>query len=226
MAYMAITDGRFANPVDWAIGVLVMLPGIIIGLSLHEFAHAYSAYKLGDYTPKVQGRVTLNPIAHMDPIGLLCIVFIGFGWGRPVMVNPSNFGMRKRDEIIVSLAGVATNFALAIFLTIVYTFLIRFGVIWLFTAPAGIMMMRILIFAIRINLVLMVFNLIPVPPLDGFNVLAEVLRIKYTETYYKLYQNGMWILMALILFGVVRMIINLVVNPLSSLLWNIAYFIM
>jgi len=220
---MSISGGRFSSPGDWFMGVLLTLPGIIIGLAFHEFAHAYSAYKLGDDTPRLQGRVTLNPIKHMDPIGLLCIIFIGFGWGKPVMVNPMNFRSRKRDEIIVSLAGVTTNFILAIVFTVIYAISLKTAGMLIMTTTMGYTILMIIIYAIRINLVLMVFNLIPVPPLDGFNVLAEVLRIKYTDTYYKLYQNGMWILMILIIFGVVRTIINYTVNPIYSFLISIAH---
>ena len=223
MLYMSISGGRFSSPGDWFMGVLLTLPGIIIGLAFHEFAHAYSAYKLGDDTPRLQGRVTLNPIKHMDPIGLLCIIFIGFGWGKPVMVNPMNFRSRKRDEIIVSLAGVTTNFILAIVFTVIYAISLKTAGMLIMTTTMGYTILMIIIYAIRINLVLMVFNLIPVPPLDGFNVLAEVLRIKYTDTYYKLYQNGMWILMILIIFGVVRTIINYTVNPIYSFLISIAH---
>jgi len=219
---MAISGGRFSSPGDWFMSVLLTLPGIIVGLAFHEFAHAYSAYRLGDYTPKVQGRVTLNPVRHMDPIGLLCIIFIGFGWGKPVMVNPMNFRSRRRDEIIVSLAGVATNFTLAIVFTIVYAIFVKSAGMFIMTTTMGYTILMIIIYAIRINLVLMIFNLIPVPPLDGFNVLAEILHIKHTEIYWKMYQNGMWILMILIIFGVVRTIINYTVNPLYGVLMSIA----
>lgn len=218
---MAISSGRFSSPVDWFMGVLLTLPGIVLGLALHEFAHAYSAYKLGDDTPRLQGRVTINPIAHMDPIGLICIIFIGFGWGKPVMINPMNFRYRRRDEIIVSLAGVATNFVLAIVLTIVYAIFIRTTGMFVMTTMGHTIQLMIL-YAIRINLVLMVFNLLPIPPLDGFSVLSELLRIKYTDIWYKLYQNGMWILMALVLFGVVRTIINVTVNPMFNGLMRLA----
>ena len=158
----------------------------------------------------------------MDPIGLLCIIFIGFGWGKPVMVNPMNFRSRRRDEIIVSLAGVATNFTLAIVFTIVYAIFVKSAGMFIMTTTMGYTILMIIIYAIRINLVLMIFNLIPVPPLDGFNVLAEILHIKHTEIYWKMYQNGMWILMILIIFGVVRTIINYTVNPLYGVLMSIA----
>ena len=233
MAYMAISDGRFANPVTWLTSTLILLPGIIIGIAFHEFAHAYSAYKLGDYTPKIQGRVTLNPIKHLDPIGTLLIIFIGFGWGRPVMVNPENFKKRRRDDIIVSLAGVTTNLILAIVFTIVLVIFSNMVIeIWidsagrLMIAPgataAQMAMANIILSAIRINLVLMVFNLLPIPPLDGFNVISSALRLQHTKIYYMMYQYGMFIVMALIIFDVIRTIMSFTVIPMYDMLLNFA----
>ena len=222
MAYMSISDGRFENPMVWFQNTLILLPGIIIAIALHEFAHAYSAYKLGDYTPKVQGRVTLNPIKHLDPIGTLLIIFIGFGWGRPVMVNPENFKKQRRDDIIVSLAGVATNLVLAILITIIYAFVLRWIVSnWIIAAWATTLL-RVLATAVNINLILMVFNLLPIPPLDGFNAVTSLLGIKYTEAYFKIYQYGMFIVMALIVFGVVRTVIGATVNPMFATLMGFA----
>ena len=98
-----------ADPKQWLMEKLLLLPGIIIGLSLHEFGHAVVAYKLGDNTPKLQGRVTINPMAHIDWMGLAALFFCGFGWGQPVQINPYNFKHRRRDELFVSLAGVVMN---------------------------------------------------------------------------------------------------------------------
>jgi Zn-dependent protease len=220
---MALTGGRFNNPTVWLTNTLQVLPGIILGLTCHEFAHAFAAHKLGDYTPKIQGRVSLNPIRHIDPIGLICIIFVGFGWGKPVMVNPANLNKLRRDEIIVSLAGVVTNFILAILLTIVLSIFWRMIVANIITAGAAVSTtLSVLLSAIRINLVLMVFNLLPVPPLDGFNFLSSLLGIKHTEIYYKMYQYGMWILMALILFGIVGTIIGFTVVPMFNTLMSFA----
>ena len=113
MTVTAITGGRFSSPLEWIMHTLMILPGIIIGLSFHEFAHAFVAYKLGDSTPKLQGRVTLSPLAHIDPIGMIALVFIGFGWGIPVQINRRNFKKPRRDEFLVAIAGVTTNLILA-----------------------------------------------------------------------------------------------------------------
>jgi len=218
LAYMSITSGRFSSPVDWLVGVLLTLPAIIIAISFHEFAHAVTAYKLGDHTPKFQNRVTLNPVAHLDPFGLLCIIFIGFGWGKPVMVNPLNFRYRKRDEIIVSLAGVTMNLFLAVIFCAVFAFYLKSIGYYPFSGAAWAIAKTLENIA-WINLVLMIFNLLPVPPLDGFNVVTELLNVKYTEMYYKIYNNGMWILMLLIIFNVVGVILRHTVSPIFNFLF-------
>ena len=214
---MSISGGRFASPAAWFMDTLLVFPGILIALSFHEFAHAVTAYKLGDNTPKFQGRVTINPLAHMDPFGLLCLIFIGFGWGKPVVINPRNFKSRKRDDILVSLAGVFMNLLLAVIFSAVYAVFVKTSGHFVMTNMGGIIA-KIILYAVRINLVLMIFNLIPVPPLDGFNFITEILNIKYSETYYKIYNNGMWILMLLIVFNVVDLILRYTVTPMFSFL--------
>ncbi|MCL1983263.1 MAG: site-2 protease family protein [Clostridiales bacterium] len=201
LAQSSIASGKFADPLGWLVGTLLFLPGILIALSFHEFAHAFVAYRSGDDTPKLQGRVTLNPVAHIDPFGFLCILFIGFGWGKPVMVDPRYFKSRKRDEILVSLAGVAMNLLLAVLFGVLFAVLAKTVPGFVFISSIGGIVCTIIANAVWINLVLMVFNLIPIPPLDGFNLVSELLNIKYTETYYRIYQNGMWVLMGLILLS-------------------------
>jgi len=213
MAYMAISSGRFSSPLNWLMSTALTLPGILIALSFHEFAHAVVAYKLGDHTPKFQKRVTINPAAHLDLIGLICLIFIGFGWGKPVMVNPANFKSLRRDELLVSLAGVTMNLLLAFVFSAVLGLYVK-------AAPAfsatymGSVIANIIVITVRINLVLMIFNLIPVPPLDGFNVVAAIFNFQYSELYYKIYQNGMLILLVLIVFNVVDLILRYTVTPL------------
>ena len=160
----------FSDPGTFLYTMLLALPGIIIGLSLHEFAHAYVSYKLGDPTPMAQGRVTISPFAHIDPIGLLLLMLFGFGYGKPVEINPNNYKNPRRDEIFVALAGVITNFFVAVLFAFVYFLLARFNVISLYST-----MSTILINIIFINVNLMVFNLLPIPPLDGYKVVRNLL---------------------------------------------------
>ncbi|MBR5926104.1 MAG: site-2 protease family protein, partial [Firmicutes bacterium] len=163
----SIMNGRYDSIGAWFLNTLYMIPGVIIALSFHEFGHAFVAVKCGDPTPRNQGRLTVNPAAHVDPIGLACLVFVGFGWGVPVQINPRNFRHPRRDELLVSLAGVAMNFVLAIVFMAILRLLYSFSATLLFTGVGDIIRM-ILLYTVQINIVLLVFNLIPVPPLDGF----------------------------------------------------------
>ena len=214
----AFRRGAFSDPMNWLMGELMMLPGIIIGLAFHEFAHAAVAFKLGDPTPKMQGRVTINPLAHIDPVGLAALLFAGFGWGVPVQINPSNFKKRRRDELLVSLAGVTMNLVIAIVFAIVAKILyMTMGPSFLSGSVGSILWMMIM-YVIQINLVLMIFNLIPCPPLDGFSIISEIFNIKHTEIYWTLYRYGDWILIALIIFGITGRIISPCVNFLFGIL--------
>ena len=214
----AFRRGAFSDPMNWLMGELMMLPGIIIGLAFHEFAHAAVAFKLGDPTPKMQGRVTINPLAHIDPVGLAALLFAGFGWGVPVQINPSNFKKRRRDELLVSLAGVTMNLVIAIVFAIVAKILyMTMGPSFLSGSVGSILWMMIM-YVIQINLVMMIFNLIPCPPLDGFSIISEIFNIKHTEIYWTLYRYGDWILIALIIFGITGRIISPCVNFLFGIL--------
>lgn len=201
----------------------MFLPAIIIGLSLHEYAHAKVAYKLGDPTPKMQGRVTINPLAHIDPVGLAALLFVGFGWGVPVQINPSNFRHRRRDELMVALAGVTMNLIIAIVFAIIAKVLyMTAGAVFLSSGVGSILWLMIM-YVIQINLVLMIFNLIPCPPLDGFSIISEIFNIKHTEFYWTLYRYGNWILIALIIFGITGMIISPCVQFFMSVLNNFIF---
>ena len=146
------------------------LPGLIMALALHEYAHAWAAVKMGDFTPKMMGRLTLNPMAHIDPIGIVVLLIARFGWAKPVVINPHNFRDRKKGEILVALAGPAMNFLLAflslgvmIFLTHRMRMEMSYGlraVLWL-----------IVVYNINFG----IFNMIPLPPLDGSRILMAVL---------------------------------------------------
>lgn len=216
MVGINFVNGGFSNPIDWLMNKMLALPAIIIGLSFHEFGHAAAAYKLGDPTPKHQGRVTVNPMAHVDPFGFLCLMLAGFGWGVPVQINPNNFKKPRRDELIVASAGVVINLIIAIASAGILRLFYEFATEFIAFSYMGGVVQDILINMIVINLVLMVFNLIPIPPLDGFGIITQVFNLKYTELYYKLYQNGFLILMLLIVFNVTDKILT----PLVSFFYS------
>lgn len=212
----SLRNGGFSNPQEWIMDKLLLLPGIVIGLSLHEFGHAVVAYKLGDNTPKLQGRVTINPMAHIDWMGLAALFFCGFGWGQPVQINPYNFKHRRRDELLVSLAGVVMNLLVAVCFIIIAKVLIT-------AAPGfanttlGNGVWLIILYAIQINFVLMIFNLIPCPPLDGFNIIAQIAGFGNTEAYWRIYNYGSWLLIIVIVFGIAGMILSPCVNFLMNI---------
>ena len=214
MLYMNYRSGAFSNPREWIMSMLIMLPGIIVGLSFHEFAHGFVSYKLGDPTPKIQGRVTINPLAHIEPVGFIALLLCGFGWGIPVSIDPTYYKHKRRDELLVSLAGVVMNLIIAV----VFAFFIRL----LFAAviegsDLGDILIRIFVQVAVINLVLMIFNLIPVPPLDGFGIITQIFDLRKYDWYYKVYNNGFYILLVLILFGVTDKILS----PAVSAMWGI-----
>lgn len=162
----------FAFPIDHLPFVALVL---LIAFTLHEFAHAWFADRFGDPTPRKMGRVTLHPISHLDPIGTLLILFAGFGWAKPVLVNRHNFSKPRTMSLIVSVAGPLSNLLIAFVGTFLYLLLFQNGLIN--NASTGVYSAVELFFnyLISINIVLFIFNLIPLPPLDGYRVLSELM---------------------------------------------------
>jgi Zn-dependent protease len=202
MAINATRGGGFRNPIEWIADMILLGPGLVIGISAHEFAHAKAADMLGDPTPRMQGRVTLNPFRHFDLIGLISLLLIGFGWGKPVQISPHNFKNVRRASFIVAIAGVAMNFVLAFlffgFYLTVITVAYRSG----FNPRLIGALDPVLFNIVWMNLALMIFNLLPVPPLDGFNIVTEIFDLRRRQFWYKLYNFGFPILMVLILLNV------------------------
>ena len=197
----------FQNPLQF----LYILPAILIGLTVHEWAHAYAAYRLGDPTAKNLGRMTLNPLAHIDPIGFAMLLLVGFGWAKPVPVTPRNFKHYRRDDIIVSLAGIMTNLIVAFLFSFVYVAgILKWG---LATNEA---FMSIVGSIITINLTLAIFNLIPIYPLDGSHVAESLLMHKIPRVFMFLRQYGQWILLALLLSGAVSTVLGYLISGIFS----------
>ena len=218
LVFSSYRSGTYSDPKQWLLNELLMLPGVIVGLSFHEFAHAWTAYKLHDPTPKMQGRVTINPMAHIDWLGFAALIFCGFGWGQPVEINSRNFRNRRRDELIVSVGGVAMNLVVAIVFAFIAKFILAVLGLSGISTGMGYIVWQMVIYVIYINLVLMIFNLIPVPPLDGFSIIGEIFNLKTTDFYWNIYRYGNLILIALIIFNITSFIISPCVKGLFSLM--------
>lgn len=161
-------------------GIIISLPGVIVAMTFHEFAHAWAATKLGDETPRQQGRLSLNPMSHIDPVGLICLMLLGFGWGKPVQINPRNFDGKysiSKAEAIVAAAGPIMNFILAFVFLIIYAIIIEFKLNFAMVD----VITKIVLSISYVNLGLGVFNLIPIYPLDGAKVLNNFLPYKAKE---------------------------------------------
>ncbi len=197
---------------------LLLIPPILAALTVHEYAHGWAAYKLGDPTAKIAGRLTFNPLAHMDFLGTLMLFLFYFGWAKPVPVNPYNLRNPKSDMIWVSLAGPGANIALAAIVGVTIKPLVSLGLIDFL----GVIY-HILTLAVFINLMLAIFNLIPIPPLDGSKVVAGLLPYRYMRWWGYIEMSGPFILIGLILAGRLLgiSIFGSTILPLADRLYNL-----
>src|SRR3989344_4955349 len=192
---------------------LAFIVGLVSGITIHEFAHAFVAYRLGDPPAKLAGRLTLNPSAHLDPIGTIALLLLGFGWGKPTPFDPFNLRNVKRDSALISLAGAVSNFLLAALLSLPY-------LIAYFTGNLSanlVMIYEVVSIVIWLNLLLGVFNLIPIHPLDGFKVLAGLLPKDWYYDFIQTERYGIFIL----LFLIVTRTIAKVLFPITSTIFGL-----
>ena len=195
------------------LGKLLILPGLILGLTIHEFSHAKASDKFGDPTPENQGRLTLNPLAHLDPVGTIFLITAGFGWGKPVEINPSYYRNPAKESMLVALAGPVSNFILAFILLVANAIIEHFlpdGVLWI-----SIVQLMVYLGA-SINLSLGVFNLLPFPPLDGSKIFGYFLKGKAKEVLWTLERYSWFILMFLFMTELPAKIIAPVINVIAN----------
>lgn len=183
---------------------------VLVAIIPHEMAHGFAAYLCGDETTKNDGRLSLNPLHHLDPIGTICLIFFKFGWAKPVMINPNNFRDRKKGTFFVAIAGVLTNFILAII-----------SVIILKHMHLNEFMQELLLSIFWFNIILGVFNLIPIPPLDGSKILFSFLPLKYEYYLIKYERYGYIILLLLIMSSTLDKILVPMVNFMINLIGKI-----
>lgn len=188
--------------------IIESIPGLFIAIIFHELAHGYAAYILGDNTAKKAGRLTLNPLKHMDLTGFLCMLVFKFGWAKPVPINPFNFKNRKRDTILVSLAGPVSNFIIAILIAFIFSLNISLSNT----------MFNVLILTLWYNIMLGVFNLLPFPPLDGSKIVASVLPEKLEYYFYKYERYLNLILIVLIISDVTDKIMGPIIDTVLNIL--------
>lgn len=210
------------------VATLLTLPGVILALSFHEFAHAFVADRLGDPTPRNQGRLTLDPLKHVDPVGIFLLIFAHIGWGKPVQINPKNFSKvsESKGETLVALAGPVMNFILAFILMIIFYAILIFvpgtGILASFNA---INIMNVIItmiyYAIVINIGLGVFNLIPIPPLDGSKIFLKFLPYRAQRWIDDNMQMISLIFMILFIFGILSYITSPVISIILKGMQNL-----
>ena len=200
---------------DFLFWIIFAIPSILIASTVHEYFHAWAAYKLGDPTAKAEGRLTLNPLAHIDPIGAIMMVLFKFGWSKPVPINEWNFDNRRRDKALTAIAGPLSNLLLAGLSGILYQFLKDYQLIALFLYTFA-----------TINVSLAVFNIIPIPPLDGHKVVNAFLPRKISYWWEGL-EKYSWILILLILIpgSPLSAIISSFINSVLSIFLNFFGFL-
>lgn len=197
---------------------LLTLPGLILALTLHEYAHAKVSDRLGDPTPSAQGRLTLNPLAHMDPVGTVFLIFAGFGWGKPVEIDGRYYRNPVRDTMLVALAGPVSNFIQSIVWFFVYGALVTFAPVE--SSYALTILTSMVLYAGLINVSLGVFNLLPLPPLDGSKILRYFLHGNAREFLYTLERYSTIILMVLFMTNLTGKIISPIINWITTgMLW-------
>ncbi len=221
-----------SDPRAFLFKIIFLIPALLIGFTLHEFAHAAVAVQQGDPTPRNQGRLSLDPRRHLHPLGTLMVLLAGVGFAKPVMINPRNF-KRERSALMVALAGPAANLLIAVLASLILKIVAEttarpgglpnfFASCSLTTSPLEVFKTE-LYFIYTLNLFLMVFNLLPVPPLDGFEIIRTTLRRGNPRLLYQIESNRdsivmIFVLVALLASSVLFFVMGLVVNPIATVL--------
>ena len=204
------------------IDLLLSVPAVLIAITIHEFGHAYTAYKLGDDTPLRQGRLSLNPFDHIDPLGIAMLLFAHIGWGKPVEVDPRNYNRTisvEKADAIVSFAGPFMNFITAIIFALIYCAIIKFANVTFILTKVGSIVMTIIAYIITMNIGLGVFNLIPLPPLDGSKILIHFLPYN-AKTWF---ENNTQLFYIIFIVLWITNLISYIISPVIGVVSNGIY---
>lgn len=195
--------------------LIYTIPAVLIAIVLHEWAHGFISYKLGDPSPKAEGRLSLNPLKHLDPVGTLCLLFFRFGWAKPVQVNPNYYKDRKMGMMWTALAGPIMNFIISFLTILIVIIILKLFPNFIFT-DLGYYIYNVLLVTSFLSISLGVFNLIPIPPLDGSKILFAILPEDMYFAYMKYERYGMILLVILLYSGIFSMILS----PLTTGIYN------
>ena len=204
---------------DGIFSLILSVPAVLLAITVHEFGHAFAAYKLGDDTPVRQGRLTLNPLDHVDPLGIAMLLFAHIGWGRPVQVDPRNYNRNisvEKADAIVSFAGPLMNFITAIIFALIYCALYRFAGISFLTSNMGYIIISIVGSIVTLNIGLGVFNMIPLPPLDGSKIFLPILPRSAKYWFIQHEQMFYFIFLAIWITGIAGRLISPIISQITQ----------
>lgn len=205
------TDGIFS--------LILSIPAVLLAITVHEFGHAFAAYKLGDDTPVRQGRLSLNPMDHVDPLGIAMLLFAHIGWGKPVQVNPRNYNRNisvEKADAIVSFAGPLMNFITAIIFALIYCAIYKFAGLAFFTSNIGFIIISIVASIVTMNIGLGVFNMIPLPPLDGSKIFLPILPRNAKFWFIQHEQMFYFIFLAIWITGIAGNLISPIIGKITQ----------
>ena len=205
--------------------LILSIPAVLLAITVHEFGHAFAAYKLGDDTPLRQGRLSLNPLDHIDPLGIAMLLFVHIGWGKPVQIDPRNYNRNisvEKADAIVSFAGPLMNFIIAIVVALIYCAIFKFAGVAFLASNIGMIIMLILADCITMNIGLGVFNLIPLPPLDGSKIFLPILPYN-AKTWFMQYEQVFYIIFLVIwITGIAGRLISPIIGQMTNWILSLA----
>lgn len=204
---------------DGILDLLLSVPAVLLAITVHEFGHAFAAYKLGDDTPLRQGRLSLNPFDHVDPLGLAMLLFAHIGWGKPVQIDPRNYNRNisvEKADAIVSFAGPLMNFITAIVFALIYCAIIKFAGTAFIMSNIGIIIIAIVWYIITMNIGLGVFNLIPLPPLDGSKIFLPILPYNAKSWFIEHEQIFYFVFLIIWITGIAGRLISPIIGQMTD----------